>query len=96
MGGSAMGGGDMGRDGRERRQLQTKWGSMEMGIGILLASESFFGAVPREDMQNCLWVKNIRDSRQTQKRIQELGRAARRRNDREMGALLLEVRQSDG
>lgn len=91
-----MGGGNIGRDGRERRQLQTKWGSMEMEIGILLASESFFGAVPREDMQNCLWVKNIRDSRQTQKRVQELGRAARRRNDREMGALLLEVRQSDG
>ena len=102
MGGSGdmerdtMGGGNIGRDGRERRQLQTKWGSMEMEIGILLASESFFGAVPREDMQNCLWVKNIRDSRQTQKRVQELGRAVRRRNDREMGALLLEVRQSDG
>lgn len=96
MGRGAMGGGNIGRDGRERRQLQTKWGSMEMEIGILLASESFFGAVPREDMQNCLWVKNIRDPRQTQKRVQELGRAARRRNDREMGALLLEVRQSDG
>lgn len=96
MGGGGMGGDNMGRDGGERRQLQTKWGSMEMEIGILLASESIFGAVPREDMQNCLWVKNIRDSRQTQKRVQELGRAARRRNDREMGAMLLEVRQSEG
>lgn len=96
MGREATGGDNMGRDGGERRQLQTKWGSMEMEIGILLASESLFGAVPREDMQNCLWVKNIRDSRQTQKRVQELGRAARRRNDREMGALLLEVRQSNG
>lgn len=96
MGTEATGGDNMGRDGGERRQLQTKWGSMEMEIGILLASESLFGAVPREDMQNCLWVKNIRDSRQTQKRVQELGRAARRRNDREMGALLLEVRQSNG
>ncbi|MDE7044277.1 MAG: hypothetical protein K2O97_04540, partial [Acetatifactor sp.] len=57
---------------------------------------SLYRAIPQEDMENCLWVKNINDSRQTQKRVQELGRAAEKRNGKGMGALLLEVRQSVG
>ncbi|MDE6926824.1 MAG: hypothetical protein K2P59_16505 [Acetatifactor sp.] len=86
----------MGGKGEERQRLRIQWGSMEMGIGILLASESLYRAIPQEDMENCLWVKNINDSRQTQKRVQELGRAAEKRNGKGMGALLLEVRQSVG
>jgi len=72
--------------------MQLQRGSMEAGIGILLASESFYRNILQEEMQSCLSVKEIHDSRQTQKRIQELGRAAERRGGRGMAALLLEVR----
>ena len=43
-------------------------------------------------MQNCLWVKEIRDSGQAQRRLRELGRMAERQGGRQIGALLLEVR----
>lgn len=74
------------------RRMRVQRGSMEAGIGLLLASESFYRSIPRADMQNCLWVKEINDSRQTQKRICELGGMAEKRGGRGMGALLLEVR----
>lgn len=69
--------------------LQLQRGSMETGIGVLLASESFYGHIPGEDMRSCLWVKDIRKPGQTQKRLQELGRMAERQGGRQMGALLL-------
>ena len=72
--------------------LQMQRGIMEAGIGVLLASESFYGNIPGEDMQNCLWVKEIRDSGQAQRRLRELGRMAERQGGRQIGALLLEVR----
>lgn len=77
---------------REEEQLQFQRGSMEPGIGILLASESFCGNIPSENLLNCLSVKDIRDPRQTQKRVQELGCAAEKRGGRNMAALLLEIR----
>lgn len=73
-------------------QMLLQWGCMEPEIGILLASESFCENIPPESLLNCLAVKDINDSRQTQKRVQELGRAAERRGGRNMAALLLEVR----
>lgn len=82
--------GETGRAGGQPLQLQ--WGSMERGIGILLASDSFCENNPQESLLSCLAVKDIQDSRQTQKRVQELGRAAERRGGRNMAALLLEVR----
>ncbi|MCM1541945.1 MAG: hypothetical protein NC121_11880 [Blautia sp.] len=82
---------EIGDEGRERR-MAVQQGSMEAGIGILLASEGFYDHVPREDMLSCLWVKEIRSSGQTMKRIRELGGMAEQRGGRGVGALLLEVR----
>lgn len=73
-------------------RMWTQRGSMEVGIGILLASKSFYDQIPHADMQNCLAVKDIHDSGQTRKRIRELGEMAEKRGGRGMGALLLEVR----
>ena len=81
-----------GKEGGNRTQLQFRRGSMETGIGILLASDSFYGKIPQEELQSCLSVKDISDSGQTRKRMQELGCAAERRGGRGMAALLLEVR----
>ncbi len=67
-------------------------GTMESGIGILLAPDGFCKNIPMEDMAHCLDVKAIRDSGQAQKRVRELGCMAERRGGRNMAALLLEVR----
>lgn len=83
---------EIGEADREERQLQFQRGSMEPGIGILFAPESFCGKLPPESLSNCLSVRDIRDPGQTQKRVQELGSAAERRGGRNMAALLLEVR----
>lgn len=84
---------EIGERGRtEEQPLQLQWGCMEPGIGILLASDSFCENIPPEGLLNCLAVKDINDSRQTHKRVQELGCAAERRGGRNMAALLLEVR----
>lgn len=73
-------------------RLRIRRGSMETGIGILLASESFYEGIPRADLQNCLAVREICDFTQTRKRIRELGDMAERRGGRGMCALLLEVK----
>lgn len=84
---------EIGRNDRtQETELQLQRGSMEVGIGILLASESFYEKIPGEDMGSCLWVKDISNPRQAQKRLQELGRQAQRQGGRQMGALFLEVR----
>ncbi|MCM1303715.1 MAG: hypothetical protein NC305_09090 [Lachnospiraceae bacterium] len=80
------------RAGDGERRMRMLRGSMEPGIGILLASENFYDHIPRSDMQDCLSVKDINDSGQTRKRIRELGEMAEQRGGRGMGALLLEVR----
>ncbi len=82
--------GERERTGEQPLQLQR--GCMEPGIGILLASDSFCENIPQESLLNCLAVKDIHDSRQTHKRVQELGSAAERQGGSNMAALLLEVR----
>lgn len=84
---------EIGKDARVRETgLQLRRGGMEAGVGILLASESFYEKIPEEDMRSCLWVKDISDPGQAQKRLQELGGMAQRQGGRQMGALFLEVR----
>ena len=73
-------------------RLWIQRGAMEAGIGILIASDSFYKSIPQEDMQECLAVKDIRDPGQAQRRLLELGRAAERNGGRGMAAVLVEVR----
>lgn len=83
---------EIGGEGVTERKMWSRHGSMETGIGILLASESLYENIPWEDLQSCLAVKDIKDSGQTRKRVRELGSAAERRGGKGMAALLLEVR----
>lgn len=76
----------------EPGELRFHRGSMEADIGILLASESFCRQFSAEELRNCLAVKDIKDSTQTQKRIRELGNSAEKKGGRNMAALLLEIR----
>lgn len=81
---------EIGETGKAEPELRR--GIMETGIGILLASDSFCESLPPESLQGCLSVRDIRDPRQTQKRVRELGSAAEERGGRNMAAILLEVR----
>ena len=83
----------IGGDGRsESGELRFRRGRMESDIGILLASEGFCQKLSPKELRNCLAVKDIKDTAQTQKRIKELGSAAEKKGGSDMAALLLEVR----
>ena len=80
------------KSGVDKQNVWSQRGSMEAGIGILLASGSLYESVSWENIRMCLAVKEIRDSDQTRRRLRELGRAAESRGGRDLAALLLEVR----
>lgn len=82
-----------GTAGTGNARMQVQRGTMEAGIGILLASDSFYRQLSQDELEKCLDVKSIKDPIQTQKRIQELGCAAEMRGGRDMAAILLEVRE---
>ena len=80
------------KSGVDKQNVWSQRGSMEAGIGILLASGSLYESVSWDNIRMCLAVKEIRDSDQTRRRLRELGRAAESRGGRDLAALLLEVR----
>jgi len=73
--------------------LWTCTGSMEPGIGILLTTEKLCEILSRDKLEECLAVGEIHSGEQTQKRVREMGMAAKRQGNT-MAALLLEVRDA--
>lgn len=64
-------------------------GLMEADIGLLLATGDFIANMTRQELQECLAVKELKIQEQANRRLQELGRAAERRGGHHMGAILL-------
>jgi len=74
-------------------ELQIKQGVMEPGIGLLLATNSFYRNVEEDAMREGLSVEEVLNGIQTEKHLRELGRAAERAGGGNMAAVLLYARE---
>ena len=59
--------------------IQVRSGSLEDGAGILLCSDGLYGFVPEHVLKECLFPREISQSRQIGKRLGELAQEAVRR-----------------
>lgn len=64
-------------------------GSLECGVGILAADESFLRKLTGEQIVNCLMLKELNQETKLQKRLKELGEAAARKGEKHLGAMLI-------
>lgn len=90
-----------GRESVPDQGIQMKYGILQPGVGILLATEPFYRYLTDDMLRECLAARQLRTQLQLDKRLEELGRAAehirageaQRENnknaDPNMGAVLL-------
>lgn len=64
-------------------------GMIQRGVGILLATNSFYEKVPEEYLKECLKVRELHSQRSVERRVRELGAYGENRGGRDMGAILL-------
>ena len=87
-----------GECGGRDRELHMESGRMEPGIGVLLATATFYGCLAEKDLAQCLEADRLRSQIQLDKRLEELGREAEKNAPSEtgregLGAVLLSVRR---
>lgn len=70
-------------------EITVQSGKMEKNIGILLVSEDFCNKLSKQQLEECLSVKEIHTSQKCARRLEELGREAERKGGRHMGAVFL-------
>lgn len=70
---------------KEQREIQMRWGTLEPGTGILLATAPFYENVKKDQISETLRVSELRCAEQLKRHLRELGNAARRNADRNNG-----------
>ncbi len=74
-------------------ELRIRQGVLEPGIGLLLATDSFYRNVEEDAMREGLSVEEVLNGIQTEKHLRELGRAAEKAGGGNMAAVLLYARE---
>lgn len=72
--------------------LSLQLGVMEPDVGVLLATKPFTDSIPREALQEGLFVEEVVTERQTEKHLRELGRAGEENGGKNMAAVLFYIR----
>lgn len=67
-------------------------GILQPGVGILLATNSFYEHVPEGTLEECLNIRELRNRSYMEKRLRELGSLGETRGGTDMGAILLMTR----
>lgn len=66
-------------------------GSLQTDIGLLLATDTFCANVDRQELKECLYVKDVRTKDQAGRHLQELGRQGEVRGGSHMAAVLIQT-----
>lgn len=64
-------------------------GAIQKGVGILLATKSFYASTPRNALEECLDVREMGTQEQAESRLRELGHFAEAQGGEHMGAILI-------
>ena len=71
-------------------------GTLQRGIGLLFATESFCSRVTDSELRECLHVETVRTQEQADRHLRELGLRAREQGGSHMGAVLLLTEEDSG
>lgn len=66
-------------------------GLLQTDIGLLLATDTFCVNVDRQELKDCLYVKEVQIEERARRHLQELGRCGEERGGRHMGAILIQT-----
>lgn len=80
---------DMGTEEKEADRISFQRGSIERGVGILLATEGLYRQISREVLAECLDMGKLRSQSRLDKRLRELGCKGEAQGGMDMGAILL-------
>lgn len=64
-------------------------GRLEADIELLLATEGFYGVLPETVMKEGLFVREIEEEKQMEKRLRELGRESERLGGTDIGSIMI-------
>lgn len=64
-------------------------GLMQTDIGLLLATDTFCANVDRQELKDCLYVKEVQTEDRARRHLQELGQRGEARGNCHMGAILI-------
>lgn len=77
-------------EGQERGQgMYGGQGRLEADIELLLATEGFYGVLPETVMKEGLFVREIEEEKQMEKRLRELGRESERLGGTDIGSIMI-------
>lgn len=66
-------------------------GLLQTDIGLLLATDTFCANVDRQELKDCLYVKEVQTEDRAHRHLQELGRRSETRGSCHMGAILIQT-----
>lgn len=66
-------------------------GLLQADIGLLLATDTFCANVDRQELRDCLYVKEVQTKDRARRHLQELGRRGEARGNCHMGAILIQT-----
>lgn len=66
-------------------------GLLQTDIGLLLATDTFCANVDRQELKDCLYMKEVRAEDRARRHLQELGRRSEARGSCNMGAILIQT-----
>lgn len=79
----------LGKEELKTGEIMVMSGLMEAEIGLLLATENFNNKLSKQELAECLRIKDVNTRERGKRRLEELGAAAECRGGRHMGAILL-------
>ena len=66
-------------------------GLLQTDVGLLLATDTFCTNVDRQELKDCLYVKEVQTEDRARRHLQELGDRSETRGGRHMGAILIQT-----
>lgn len=66
-------------------------GLLQVDIGLLLATDTFCASVDRQELKDCLYVKEVQTEDRARRHLQELGRRSEAQGNCHMGAILIQT-----
>ena len=78
-------------DSSVNKHITFQQGLLQMDIGLLLATDTFCFSADRQELKDCLYVKDVQTKGQANRHLQELGRHGEERGSCHMAAVLIQT-----
>lgn len=72
--------------------LNFRMGTIQRGVGVLLATEEFYRCIPVKKIEECLNVREMKSGEQVDRRLRELGYYGEEQGGTDLGSVLIVAR----